>query len=217
MIARHLSCGDQTVRNAIHAFNLRGLAALQRGSTVAQHLPHTAFDTAGLEHLPILIKRSPRTFGKPTSIWTLAVLAEVCFAEGLTPRQVSGETLRATLKRLGSAWKRAKRWIRSPDPAYTPKKSVATGYSAWQPGIRVGRWALATRSGGAASPRLTVTPGSRMTHPCDWLSRKAPKMMLIPRRWPAMGCWCVSRHLIHRLPPPSACCCGLSPGVRSAA
>ena len=130
VIARHLSCGDQTVRNAIHAFNLRGRAALQRSSTVAQHLPHTAFDAAGLEQLPLLIKRSPRTFGKQTSIWTLELLAEVCFAEGLTPRQVSGETIRATLTRLGIAWKRAKRWIRSPDPAYTPKKSGATGSSA---------------------------------------------------------------------------------------
>jgi len=127
VIARQLCCGDQTVRNAIHAFNLRGLAALQRGSTVAQHLPHTAFDATGLEHLPILVKRSPRTFGKDTSVWTLDLLAAVCFAEGLTPRQVSGETIRATLKRLGIAWKRAKHWIRSPDPAYTPKKSGATG------------------------------------------------------------------------------------------
>jgi transposase len=125
-IARQLSCGDQTVRNAIHAFNIRGRAALQRGSTVAQHLPHTAFDATGLEQLKVIIKRSPRTFGKQSSVWTLDLLAEVCFAEGLTTRQVSGETIHATLQRLGIAWKRAKRWIRSPDPAYTPKKTAAT-------------------------------------------------------------------------------------------
>ena len=125
-IARQLSCGDQTVRNAIHAFSTRGLAALQPGATVAQHLPHTAFDAAGLEQLQVIIKRSPRTFGKTTSIWTLELLAEVCWAEHLTTRQVSGETIRATLKRLGIAWKRAKRWIHSPDPAYTPKKSGVT-------------------------------------------------------------------------------------------
>jgi winged helix-turn helix protein len=74
-IARQLCCGDQTVRNAIHAFNIRGLAALQRGSTVAQHLPHTAFDATGLEQLKVLIKRSPRTFGKQSSVWTLDLLA----------------------------------------------------------------------------------------------------------------------------------------------
>ncbi|HEU5013537.1 MAG TPA: helix-turn-helix domain-containing protein [Roseiflexaceae bacterium] len=126
-IARQLSCGDQTVRNAIHAFNTCGLAALHPGSTVAQHLPHTAFNAAGLAHLQVIIKRSPRTFGHQTSLWTLDLLAEVCFTEGLTARQVSGETIRATLKRLGIAWKRAKHWIRSPDPAYTSKKSGAIG------------------------------------------------------------------------------------------
>jgi transposase len=126
-IARRLSCGDQTVRNAIHAFNSGGLAALQPGATVAQHLPHTAFDAAGLEQLQVIIKRSPRTFSKDTSVWTLELLAEVCWAERLTARQVTGETIRATLKRLGIAWKPAKRWIGSPDAAYIPKKSGATG------------------------------------------------------------------------------------------
>jgi winged helix-turn helix protein len=125
-ISRQLRCGQQTVRNVLRAFNAHRLAVLTKGSTVAHHLPHTAFDAAGLEHLKVIIKRSPRTFGKPTSIWTLDLLAEVCFAEGLTPRQVSGETIRTTLKRLDIAWKRAKRWIKSPDPDYTPKKSVVT-------------------------------------------------------------------------------------------
>ena len=125
-IAHQLHCGQQTVRNVVRAFNSHGLAVLTKGSTVAHHLPHTAFDPPGLERLQILIKRSPRTFGNHTSIWTLELLAEVCFAEGLTARLVSGETIRATLQRLGIAWKRAKRWITSPDPHYTPKKSVVT-------------------------------------------------------------------------------------------
>jgi transposase len=125
-ISRQLHCGEQTIRNALRAFNTHGLAVLTKRSTVAQHLPHTAFDAAGLEHLKVIIKRSPRTFGKDTSLWTLDLLAEVCLAEGLTPRLVSGETIRATLKRLDIAWKRAKRWIKSPDPAYMPKKSDVT-------------------------------------------------------------------------------------------
>ncbi len=37
-IARMLSCDPQTVRNAIHAFNRRGVAALTKGSSVA-HTP----------------------------------------------------------------------------------------------------------------------------------------------------------------------------------
>ena len=46
--------------------------------------------------------------------------------EGLTPTRVSGETIRATLQRLGIRWQRAKHWITSPDPAYARKKARAT-------------------------------------------------------------------------------------------
>ena len=54
------------------------------------------------------------------------VAADVSFAEGLTPQRVSGETIRATLERLGIRWQRAKHWITSPDPAYARKKVPAT-------------------------------------------------------------------------------------------
>jgi hypothetical protein len=43
--------------------------------------------------------------------------AEISVAQGLTARQVSVETIRATLARLGVRWQRAKPWITSPDPA----------------------------------------------------------------------------------------------------
>jgi transposase len=126
-IAAHLRCGDQTVRNAIHAFNTHGSAALQPGSAVAHTRPHTAFTPAAVDQLVLLLKRSPRLFGYPTSHWTLDQLAATAFAEGLTTRRVSGEAVRATLRRAGIAWKRAKHWIQSPDPAYATKKNAATG------------------------------------------------------------------------------------------
>jgi transposase len=123
-IAEHLGCGEQTVRNAIHAFNARGLGALFPGSS-RPHTIHTAFDEAGAERLRALLHRSPRTFGKPTSVWTLELAAEVSFAEGLTAERVSDETIRQAIRRLGIGWKRAKRWITSPDPAYARKKGRA--------------------------------------------------------------------------------------------
>jgi hypothetical protein len=73
-----------------------------------------------------LLHRSPRDFGHPTSLWTLELAAQVSCAEGLTAPQVSGETIRLTLKRLGIGWKRAKQWITSPDPEYVRKKGAAT-------------------------------------------------------------------------------------------
>jgi hypothetical protein len=54
--------------------------------------------------------------------------AEVSFEEGPNERHVSGETIRATLARLGVRWKRAKRWIESPDPPqYARKKGIEIG------------------------------------------------------------------------------------------
>ena len=125
-IARHLSCNDQTVRNAIHAFNKRGLASLQPGSSVPRHIER-AFDGEHVERLRALLHQSPRNFGKPTSLWTLALAAEVSYAQGLTSELVSAETVRATLERLGIGWRRAKQWITSPDPEYARKKTHATG------------------------------------------------------------------------------------------
>jgi transposase len=125
VIARQLGCDDQTVREAIHAFNAVGLAALQAGSR-RPHTIHAAFTAERAEQLRALLHQSPRTFGQPTSLWTLELAAAVSFAQGLTAEPVSGETIRATLKRLGVGWKRAKHWITSPDPAYARKKAPAT-------------------------------------------------------------------------------------------
>jgi transposase len=124
-IAHGLRCTDQTVRNAIHAFHQRGLAVLRPQSS-RPHTLSTLFDAGACESLRALLHQSPRTFGKPTSRWTLALAAEVSFAQGLTPRLVSDETIRLALRRLGVTWKRAKHWITSPDPAYARKKNGAT-------------------------------------------------------------------------------------------
>jgi transposase len=124
-IAEYLGCDDQTVLDAIAAFNARGLACLRGGS----HRPRTtrpAFTAAGAERLRALLHQRPRAFDRGTSVWTLELAAEVAFEQGLTATRVSGETIRATLARLGLTWQRAKRWITSPDPEYARKKGSAT-------------------------------------------------------------------------------------------
>jgi transposase len=115
-IAQHLGCHEQTVRNAMRAFNTAGLACLRRRSSRPQTV-QAAFDPARAEALRTLLHQRPRAFGKPTSLWTLELAAEVGCARGLTAHRVSGETIRATLDRLGVRWRRAKRWITRPDPA----------------------------------------------------------------------------------------------------
>lgn len=124
-IAESVGCNDQTVRNVIRAFNLRGTDALRRGS----HRPRTirvTFDEERSEGLKSLLHQSPRDFGKETSVWTLNLAADVSYEQGLTPERVSDETIRQAMKRLGVGWKRAKQWITSPDPEYARKKGLAT-------------------------------------------------------------------------------------------
>jgi transposase len=124
-IARQLGCDDQTVRNAIAAFTEQGLGCLTRRRAPAV-APPAAFSPAAAERLRALLHQRPRAFGRETSLWTLDLAAEVSFEQGLTAVRVSGETVRATLARLGLKWKRAKRWITSPDPEYARKKGNAT-------------------------------------------------------------------------------------------
>jgi transposase len=136
-IARQLGCDDQTVRNAIAAFTAQGLGCLTRRRAPAG-APPAAFSPAAAERLRALLHQRPRAFGRETSLWTLDLAAEVSFEQGLTAARVSGETVRATLARLGLKWKRAKRWITSPDPEYARKKArpaILTGCGA---GVVVG-------------------------------------------------------------------------------
>ncbi len=124
-IAERFGCASQSVRNAIRAFEAEGTDCLKEKS----HRPKSVrpeLDDPTCERLRALLHRSPRDFGKPTSLWTLALAADVAFAEGITRRLVSDETIRQAVIRLGMGWKRAKAWITSPDPAYLRKKGRAT-------------------------------------------------------------------------------------------
>lgn len=126
-IARVPRCSEQTVRNAITAFNATGVAALHPGSRRPHRLAHTVIDAPRRAQLQAVLHQSPRTFGHPTSLWTLDLAAETCQTLGITPRRVSDETIRLAIRRLGVRWQRAKPWITSPDPGYARKKDGATG------------------------------------------------------------------------------------------
>ena len=124
-IAYGLCCAVQTVRNGIRAFNATGLAALSAGSS----RPRSAapvLDGAKRERLRALLHRSPRAFGHARSTWTLALLAQVAHAQGLSPTVLSPETIRQALLRLEVNWRRAKHRLTSPDPAYARRKTGAT-------------------------------------------------------------------------------------------
>lgn len=116
----------QMVRYVIHAFNQQGLNCLVRQS----NRPKTVsplLSEAACQQLTQFLHQSPRLWGKKSSVWSLALLAQVIFEQGLTPHQVSDETVRRALGRLKVNWKRAKHWITSPDAQYELKKSGENG------------------------------------------------------------------------------------------
>jgi transposase len=125
-IAKALSCDEQTVRHAIHAFNQQGRAALQAGSSRPHHLPTVLRADVTAEQFKTVLHRPPRDFGFETSLWTLDLLVKQCVRLGWMTRPASIETMRQTLSRVGINWKRAKRWITSPDPLYQEKNRLAT-------------------------------------------------------------------------------------------
>jgi transposase len=124
-IAEQLGCTAQTVRNAIHDFNEEGTESLHREKPGPKE-PDRIFEEEDREALLELAHQSPRDFSKERSTWTLPLLAEVAFEEGLTHHTVSHETIRQAILEMGHSWQRAKDWIRSPDPQYALKKSSET-------------------------------------------------------------------------------------------
>jgi transposase len=125
-IASALGCSAQTVRNAIRAFEADPAGSLVQQSSRPK-LIESALDEPRRARLQHLLHQSPRHFGRARSVWTLALAAEVCAEQGITPERMSTETIRRALKLLGTSWKRAKHWITSPDPLYAVKKSSGTG------------------------------------------------------------------------------------------
>src|SRR5262245_48913917 len=80
-IAAALGCAAQTVRDATRAFHRAGTACLQpRPKT--PHTIHTAWPRQRDADLRALLRQSPRCFGKPTSLWTLRLAAQVCHERG---------------------------------------------------------------------------------------------------------------------------------------
>lgn len=125
-IAQGVGCDPRTVRDVAHGFNGRGLAILTHDSTRPPQPAHAAWTPQAATTLPALLHHSPRAFGHATSGWTLALVAEVSAAQGLSTRVVSDEAVRKLVRRLDIRWKRAKHWITRPDPAYAPKGDGVT-------------------------------------------------------------------------------------------
>ena len=125
-ISVRLNYNRESVRQVIYAFNADGTACLYPKSS-ARPDDQRAFNDAARKQLRAIIVCSPRDFGYDTSLWTLDLLADVSYEQGLTTHRVHKDTVSETLKQMDLPWKRAKQTIHSPDPNYAVKKSVGTG------------------------------------------------------------------------------------------
>ena len=107
-IGATVGCGTQSVRNAIHAFDDLGIASLtRRSSRPTSRVP--VLTPEKLEQVLAIIRAGPGAFGRRCDAWTLALLAQVCCEQALTPRPLSVESMRHALNRLGVDWKLLKR------------------------------------------------------------------------------------------------------------
>lgn len=129
-IATALSCNEQTVRQAIHAFNQQGRAAVQAESSHPHHLTTVLRGDITAKMVTALLHRSPREFAFPTSEWTIEGLVQQSVRLGRLVRLASIEAMRLMLCRVGIQWKRAKHGLPAPNPGIGKK-------TAWD---RLLRW-----------------------------------------------------------------------------
>lgn len=112
-IAAQLKCNKTTVREAIHAFNRRGATCL-RERRWQRREPCAVVDASQGHRVRLLLQSSPADFGKRKKRWSLTLLAEVCWEQGLAAREISREGMRQAIQRLGIPWKQAKGWAQGP-------------------------------------------------------------------------------------------------------
>lgn len=115
----HYFC--RTTRNTIRAFGQQELECLKAQSSRPKTVK-PIFDEDKRSQLRSLLHVTPRNFGRSRSTWTLDLLAEICWEQGITEKQVSRTTIEEALKAMGITWSRAKVWIVSPDEQYELKK-----------------------------------------------------------------------------------------------
>jgi len=157
-IASKVGYNHESVRLVLKKFDHEGIQVLEKGKK-GPKTTTKAISPSNAEKLKDMLRRSPREFKKDSSLWTLELLAEVGYAEGLSTRKVSYETIRTTLKELGVNWKRAKRWIISSDPEYSRKKNAKNALLEKQRSEKTGLLASKMKFGGAALLTQTYIAG----------------------------------------------------------
>jgi transposase len=109
-IARLVAADEDTVRDVIHAFNAKGLAALD--PRWAGGRPRLISDDA-IKVIVATATTRPEKLGRPFTRWSIRKLAAHLAAHGTA---VSRERLRQILRERGISFQRTRTWKESADP-----------------------------------------------------------------------------------------------------
>ena len=111
-IARLVAAGEDTVRDVIHVFNARGLAALDPQRAGGR--PRRISDE-DIEVIVAAATTRPEKLGQPFTRWSLRKLAAY-LAGGPRPVRIGRERLRQILHARGISFQRTRTWKESRDP-----------------------------------------------------------------------------------------------------
>jgi transposase len=116
LIAQTVRCHVASVYGWVAAWRRDGVAGLAEG-------PHPGaarrLDAVGEDWLQAVLASDPQTHGHHATGWTVPLLRTDLAHAGYG---VSERTIRRTLHRLGSRWKRPQSVLGRPDPAYEAKQ-----------------------------------------------------------------------------------------------
>src|SRR4029453_5676909 len=117
-IARLVAADEDTVRDGIHAFNERGLAALDPRWAGGRPRLISSDD---VEFIVATARTRPTKLGRPFTHWSLRKLAD--YLAGNTARvvKVGRERLRQILHECGISFQRTRTWKESTDPDFDAK------------------------------------------------------------------------------------------------
>jgi transposase len=111
-IARLVAADEDTVRDVIHAFNQKGLAALDpRWAGGRLRL----ISDEDIEVIVTAARTRPEKLGQPFTLWSLRKLADY-LASGSRPAVIGRERLRQILHARGISFQRTRTWKDSADP-----------------------------------------------------------------------------------------------------
>jgi len=112
-IARLVAADDDTVRAVIHAFNAKGLAALD--PQWAGGRPRLISDE-DIEFIVTAATTRPEKLGRPFTHWSMRKLAGYLASSTARPVAIGRERLRQILHQRGISFQRTRTWKESRDP-----------------------------------------------------------------------------------------------------